>query len=422
MSKLWTVIRFTYGNRIKQKSFLITTLIFLLILSVMIHLPSLIAAFSSDGPQKVGVFPSQPDVTPALIKHIASSPDPTIEIVPLNGDEQTAKSMVDSGQLKGYLLSVEAESGSEAAFPAFQYKSKDSMPSGLLRELDTALRTVKQEMAKEEIGLTPEQADTLFAPIELVPVQLTDAKAEGKTESEIELAFVLVYALLFLLYVGVIGYGNLVATEITAEKSSRVMEVLVSSVSPLTQMFGKIIGICLLGLTQIVLFIAVGTVNIANAAGNEMLKELNLNLSQIDPMLLIYFLVFFLLGYLIYATVFAAVGSLVSRTEEVGPVIMPVTMLIIAAFMIAMYGLSNPNAPFVVAMSFIPFFSPLLMFLRIGMSSPAPWEIALSLAILISSVLALGWLAAKIYRTGVLLYGKRPSFRELRKAMRAYDV
>jgi ABC-2 type transport system permease protein len=291
-----------------------------------------------------------------------------------------------------------------------------------LSQLNSALRFVNQEMAKKEVGLTPEQADRLFAPIDLTPVQIVGSQAEGKSESEIQLAFGLVYVLLFLLYMGVIAYGNMVATEITAEKSSRVMELLVSSVSPLIQMFGKIIGICLLGLTQIVIFIAVGAINLASVAGSELFSGFNLNLSEINPMLFVYFLLFYLLGYLIYATTFAAVGSLVSRTEDVGQVIMPVTLLIVAAFILAMYGLSNPNAPFVVVMSFVPFFSPLLMFERIGMSSPAVWEILLSLGILVGSIFALGWLAAKIYRTGVLMYGKRPTFRELRKAMKAYDV
>jgi ABC-2 type transport system permease protein len=213
-----------------------------------------------------------------------------------------------------------------------------------------------------------------------------------------------------------------VATEITAEKSSRVMEVLISSVSPLKQMFGKIIGICLLGLVQIVVFVVVGAANLLVPQNLDKIKSFNIDLGDVQLSLLGYFVIFYLLGYFIYATIFAAVGSLVSRTEEVGQAIMPVTFLIIAGFMIAMFGLQNPNAPFVVAMSFVPFFSPLIMFLRIGMSDPALWEIWLSIGITAATMLALGWLAAKIYRVGVLMYGKRPSFAELRKAMKAFKV
>jgi len=112
----------------------------------------------------------------------------------------------------------------------------------------------------------------------------------------------------------------------------------------------------------------------------------------------------------------------VSRTEDVGQAIMPVTLLIVAGFMIAVYGLQDPNAPFVVAMSFVPFFTPLIMFLRLGMSNPAVWEVWLSIALTFAAVYLLGWLTAKIYRVGVLMYGKRPTPKELWRAMKEMNV
>ena len=141
------------------------------------------------------------------------------------------------------------------------------------------------------------------------------------------MSYALVYAMLFMLYIGVIGFGNMVAMEITAEKSSRVMEILITSVSPLKQMFGKIIGICLLALSQIVLIIAVTAINLSLSSSSQLIKELHLSWSDLQISLIVYFLIFYLLGFFIYATVFAAVGSLVSRTEEVGQAIMPMTML-----------------------------------------------------------------------------------------------
>ena len=334
--------------------------------------------------------------------------------------EAEAAERVENGELAGFLLA--RGSANINGVPDFEYKSKDALPMKL-GELGGGLQYVNQAIARETIGLTAEQAARLSAPVNIVPVQLAGAAGEGKSESEIQLAFGLVYVLLFLLYIGVIGYGNTVATSITAEKSSRVMELLISSVSPMTQMFGKIIGICLVGLTQIALFVIVGALNLAATKdSNPLFSELNINLAELDPMLFVYFFIFYFLGYLIYAAVFAAVGSLVSRTEEVGQVIMPVTLLIVAAFMLAMYGLYNPNAPFVVAMSFVPFFSPLVMFLRIGLGNPELWEILLSIGISAAGVYVMSWIAAKIYRTGVLLYGKLPSWSELRKAMKAFDV
>lgn len=181
--------------------------------------------------------------------------------------------------------------------------------------------------------------------------------AAGKTESQMVMSYALVYVMLFMLYMGVIGFGNMVAMEITAEKSSRVMELLITSVSPLKQMFGKIVGICLLALTQIALSITVGVVNLSFSSSSQLVSQLNLKWDDLQISLIVYFLIFYLLGFFIYATVFAAVGSLVSRTEDVGQAIMPVTMLVVAAFMIAIFGLNNPNAGFVVTMSFVPFFT-----------------------------------------------------------------
>jgi len=419
MNKLWTVIKFTYGNAIKQKSFLISTLIFVLIVSVLAHLPAIIASFGGDeGPKKIGVVQGGERMVSLLNEYYAMSPEPAIEVVGVPSEEEAAR-RVEAKELAGYLLA-----GTETnpnGVPSFEYKSKDAIPL-VMGDVSGGLQYVNQAFARERLGLTDEQVAQLSAQVSVVPVQITDA-AEGKSESEIQLAYGLVYVLLFLLYMGVIGYGNTVATSITAEKSSRVMELLVSSSAPLTQMFGKIIGICLLGLTQIALFIAVGAVNLTlSRDSNPMLTDLNINLADMDPMLIVYFFIFYMLGYFIYATVFAAVGSLVSRTEEVGQLIMPITFLIIGAFLVAMYGLTNPNSTLVVVTSFVPFFSPLVMFLRIGLADPAWWEIALSIAISAAGVYAMGWLAAKIYRTGVLLYGKAPSWKELRKAMKAYDV
>ena len=313
---------------------------------------------------------------------------------------------------------------SEAGFPKVLYKSEGTMEFSLKNKLQTALQLIKTDVALQGAGLAAEQKANIQAPVSFETVQIStnDNAASGKTESQMVMSYALVYVMLFMLYIGVIGFGNMVAMEITAEKSSRVMEILITSVSPLKQMFGKIIGICLLALSQIALMIAVAAINLSLSGSSKLITELHLNWSDLQISLIVYFLIFYLLGFFIYATVFAAVGSLVSRTEEVGQAIMPVTLLIVAAFMIAMFGLNNPNAGFVVTMSFVPFFSPLIMFLRIGMSSPPIWQIWLSIAIQLASIGAMAWLAAKIYRTGVLMYGKRPSWRELRKAMRAYRV
>jgi len=228
--------------------------------------------------------------------------------------------------------------------------------------------------------------------------------------------------LVIVLFMAVVITGQMIATEITAEKSSRVMEILITSVTPLKQMFGKIIGMLLVGLSQIALLTAVTVINLMLPHNIKLIESIDLSLGDVDGRLLFYAILFYFLGYFLYATLYAAIGSIVSRTEDLGQAVMPITFLSLAGFYVALFGLNSPDSTFVVVSSFIPFFTPFVMFLRLGMADPALWEVWLSVSLLVASILVMGWLSAKIYRTGVLMYGKRPSIKELRKAMKAYKV
>ncbi|MDR6552106.1 ABC transporter permease [Paenibacillus qinlingensis] len=424
MNSIWTVIKFTYMSRFRIKSFQVMTLILLILVSLLIHLPTIIKQFDSDEATKIGIFGTQQAVVASKLgAFFKNQPNAEILIVPLSdqgsveANEAYGKQQMADKKIKGYLAFTE---GKQGGFPKVIYNSTGTMDSPK-NKLQTALQLIKTDIVLQGAGVPDSLKTDIQTPVSLETVQIStsDQAAVGKTESQMRLSYMLVYILLFMLYMGAIGFGNLVATEITAEKSTRVMELLITSVSPLKQMFGKIIGICLLALSQIAALIAVGFINIQLSDASA-IKDMNLSWSDLEISVLVYFLIFYLLGFFIYATIFAAVGSLVSRTEDVGPAIMPVTYIIVAAFMIAIFGLNHPNAPFVVTMSFVPFFSPMIMFLRIGMTSLPFWQIALSIAIQLLSIGAMAWLAAKIYRTGVLMYGKRPSLKELRKAMRAY--
>ncbi|MFC0211661.1 ABC transporter permease [Paenibacillus chartarius] len=432
MSNVWSVIRFTFKSRVRTPSFRIMTMVFIALITVLVNLPSVIAYFmnqskAAEGEPAVGVFLSAGPAAHKLIESGFSSkqPQPLLRFVTLPeqgsaaANERMAKEKITAKEIQGYL---ELSEPKDSTFPDVIYKSPDSLTSNQEQFLQTLLRSIKIDMAVEGSDLTAEQKAEIQLPVRFESRQISlDAAGAGeKTEDELRVAYGLVYALLMFIYIGVIGYGNMVAMEITAEKSSRVMEVLIASVSPLKQMFGKIVGISLLGLMQVGILLVTAIVNLNLPHNAELLAAFNMNWTDIPLSLLVYFVFFYLGGFFLYATMFAAVGSLVSRTEDVGPAIMPVTYVIIAAFIVAMAGLQSPNAGYVAVMSFIPLFTPLLMFLRIGMSEPPLWQIVLSMAELVASIGLLGWLSAKIYRTGVLMYGKRPSLRELRRAMRAY--
>jgi ABC-2 type transport system permease protein len=134
---------------------------------------------------------------------------------------------------------------------------------------------------------------------------------------------------------------------------------------------------------------------------------------------LLYFLLFFILGYLVYASLYAALGSLVNRIEDVNSITTPLNIVLIVTYFLSIYALGNPDAEYVRWLSYVPFFTPMLMFIRVSLSNPAWWEPLVSIVLLLGAIFLFTWLAAKIYRVGVLLYGKRPSFREIGRLLRA---
>jgi ABC-2 type transport system permease protein len=263
----------------------------------------------------------------------------------------------------------------------------------------------------------------LNEPVQIENKAMLKDGTEEKSPDQKGAAVVVVTVLIILLFMTNTMTGNMIASEVTQEKSSRIMEILITSVSPLAQMFGKIIGMFILGLMQIGLFTIVMIGNLMLPHNGVLLKDINLDMSKvIDWGVVGNGLLLFGLGYFLYATLYAAVGSIVSRMEDLGQAIMPVTMLTLVAFYIAIFSVSTPNSLLVKITSFIPFFTPTSMLLRLGVGEVAWWEFGISLIILLASVFVFGWLAAKIYRTGVLMYGKRPSWKEIRQAMKAYKM
>lgn len=430
MSKLNTVIRFTFLNKIKTKSFTVTTLVLVLLVSIGLNVPYFIDKFTGgdEGPATIGVMEaSQTEIVSSLESYLQKQGEFGFKLQKFAGDrEDTLRSELEAGNIDGYLKFGEE---GQSAFPAVSYISKkDSIPQSVNSSLQAALQSVKAEVITKG-SLSDDQLAALTAPVYIDPIKLdasgTGSAAEGEAEANQGPAiinYVIVYVLVILFFMIIMMTGNMIAAEVTAEKSSRIMEILITSVSPLIQMFGKIIGMLYIGLLQIFIFAGVIAINISLPHNRPVLASLDLNLSDINFTVLILGLIYFVMGYLLYATLFAAIGSMVSRTEELGQAIMPITMLSLAAFYIGIFSLSAPDSLLLKISNFVPFFSPVSMIVRVGIGNTPVWEIAVSLVILAVSILVFGWLAAKIYRTGVLLYGKRPTWKELRKAMRAYKI
>jgi ABC-2 type transport system permease protein len=229
--------------------------------------------------------------------------------------------------------------------------------------------------------------------------------------------FFLSLGLLIIIYTTILVYGVMVMRGVLEEKQSRIIEVLLSSVRPFDLMLGKLIGIGMVGLTQYLIWAFFGLLIGVIAA----LPAISANWSSIPRIpvaQIIFFVVFFVLGYFLYATLYAMVGAIVSSEEDGQQVQLPVTMTLVIPMLMLSMVMRNPNGTVSTILSMIPIFSPVLMFLRIGLQMPPWWQIALSIALLIMTILGLVWVAAKIYRVGVLMYGKRPTLPELAKWLR----
>lgn len=430
MNSMWTVIRFTFMNKVRTKSFLVSTLIFALLITIGINIPFFIQLFSGDkaeGPAKIGlVYEQQQNLAEDLTQAMGGLTT-NYELVKYDTlDEAALNKDVADGVIEGY-IQFQAQEGSK--FPAVIYSSEDDAISPELQStLQAALQGPKTRSVVEGLTLTDDQIKEINTPVQINAQSVSGLGTGEENGTPAEKAadeainYVVVYALVILFFVTLMGTGNMIASEVTTEKSSRIMEILITSVSPLSQMFGKVIGMFLLGLAQIAAFGVVVAVNLMLPHNVDALSSLNLDLGAVDPMLLVFGLIFYIFGYFLYAVIYAAVGSIVSRTEDLGQAIMPITMLSLAAFYIAIFSLGAPNSTLMKVASYIPFISPTSMIVRIGLGEPPLWEILASLAILIISIFLLGWLSAKIYRTGVLMYGKRPSWKELGKAMKAYKM
>jgi ABC-2 type transport system permease protein len=410
MSKFWIILFHTYFSKIKTKSFIVTTIVSVAILLALTNMNRIIDFFDKNDVKKIVVIDETNQLLTPLQEQM-SLIDKELEIERFEGTQEDAEKGIEEGEYSGLLIL----SFNKDQLPEALYKANSVADTEISGGLERALQQMKMVLAASQINLTLEQLTKLNEPIQFDKVAL---EKDAKTEEELNQARGLVYVLLFIIYFSVILYANMIAMEVATEKSSRVMEILISSVSPVKQMFAKILGIGLLSLTQLAAQILIGYFsvkqNLSTLEGG-FFEVFGFN--NLPVMTIIYAVIFFILGYFLYATLAAFLGSLVSRIEDVQQMITPMTMLVVAGFMLAMFGLGNPEASFVKITSFIPFFSPMLMFLRVGMLSIPVWEVALSIFILIGTIVLLGIFGAKVYRGGVLMYGKSNSFRDVKKAL-----
>ena len=413
MREFWIIFKQAFLTKAKTKSFVITTIIVIAALFLLSNLPKILESFDgigSEEPPTLKVLDDTDELSDPLSAVLqANESDVTIEKIDESSTE--LEKQVQAEEIDSFLqLDLDDTNTIQAT-----YTTRSSIEVRLPDTLKSALQTVQAGVKADELSLTSDQVDSLFTQVNF---EKNNISSSAKTESELDQARILVYVLMFVIYFAVILYSGMIATEVATEKSSRVMEILISSVSPVKHMFAKVLGIGVLGIVQLLLYGAAGFVAFKTSA-SEATEGIGsfFTLSDINPITLVYAVVFFLLGYFLYAVLAALLGSLVSRTEDVQQMIMPMTLLIVAAFILAASGLGNPELAYLKYASFFPFFTPLVMFLRVGMLDLPMWEPLLAIGIMLVTIFIIGWFGARVYRGGVLMYGPSRSLKDIKKAI-----
>lgn len=413
MRQFFTVFRFEFSKYAISKPYIIITAIFVLVIAGLLTYPRVSVLFKQEGNQ-----PSADSPKIALVDQVYQSEDiflkisqafPSNKIVKSNESIEQLKSKVTSGE---YASAIAIESPLKFTYLTVSmsmYETSAQSIGGILKE--------KFQLTKIlALGLTPDEALGLVDPV--IDSTITQT---GKNQVE---SFVYTYILIIGLYVAILLYGQFVATSVASEKSSRAMELLITSAKPVSLLFGKVIGTGLAGLTQFGIIFGSAflfyNINADVWASNSVIQMI----FNIPLDMLLYVLLFFVIGFFLYAFTYGALGSLVSRLEDVGTAVMPMTFITMIAYFVVIFsmGTGKIDSPLMVICSYIPFTSPFVMFTRIAMTNVAPLEIIISVTIAVLSTIGIGYLSAAIYRIGVLMYGKPPKIGELIKTLRSHKA
>jgi ABC-2 type transport system permease protein len=256
----------------------------------------------------------------------------------------------------------------------------------------------------------------LTARTDMRPVRIGEDLSESR-EGAAEKSFILSYILTFTLYMTMIFYGYYVMRGVLEEKSSRIVEVIVANVRPMELMLGKIFGVGAVGLTQYAIWV-IAAMNLA-VPGMMGFAAIEGSSALLSPVLLIFFVVFFVLGYFQFASIYAAVGAAFNTEEEAQQMQTAVSMTMVIPLVMMVPVMANPDSTLAVVLSLVPLFAPVLFFVRMSVQMPPVWQTALCLVLLVGSIFAIARVAAAIYRVGILMYGKRPTVREIVAWMRS---
>ncbi|WP_302151734.1 ABC transporter permease [uncultured Alistipes sp.] len=436
MSNISIIIGREFNERVRKKSFIITTLLMPVLMLVLMAAPALIMNFSKGELKRIAVIDESGLVAPALESNEEIAYEPTS----LTTDEARRELTDFFGVL--YIGSDILQNSSNVRLYANSSTSL-SIESDITGQIERILEAEK--LKNYHIDNLQQILDEVKTTVTLQTFRNDKSQEEDAPSQSSAVATATGYILGFVLYMFLLIYGSMVMQSVIEEKNNRVLEVIVSSVRPFELMMGKILGVAAVAVVQVliwgVLIVVAGSVvmpqlmpadamasvqamqqGMPDAAMGGMDSDMLQIVAALTDLgyivkIFVCLLLFIVGGYLLYSAMFAAVGSAVDNVQDASQLQMPVTLPIILALLMMIAVIKDPNSPLAFWFSLIPFTSPVVMMARIPYGIPA-WEVALSLVLLYASFVAMVWLAGKIYRVGIFMYGKKPTFRELLKWMK----
>ncbi|MCM2256918.1 MAG: ABC transporter permease [Vicinamibacteria bacterium] len=402
------VVRREFLERVRTKAFVIGTVLGPVLLVGLTVVPGLLMS-KAGKPLKVAVLDEDgalgTPVRAALsAAKVAGNLRFTVQDVP--GDRKALDVEVLAGRLDGYL--VLPKGALDSAQAEYYAKNVSNLPDQRLMDNAVEQAFVKLRLAVE--GLPADKLDAVTRRLDLKTLQVTK---EGSREDK-GAGFIISFVMLMILYTSMLMWGQAVLSSVIEEKSNRVLEVMVSSISPAELFAGKIVGVGAASLTQFLVWTAAG-IGASLYAGS---FATGLNLPSLGPLVWICFVVFFLLGYFLYSAMYAAIGACVNTLQEAQNLMFPVMLPIIGAMVSFPIIMRDPDGTLSVVLSLLPPLAPLLMFLRVATVPTPLWQIGLSIVLLLLAIGFVNWVAARIYRVGILMYGKRPTFPEMLRWVR----
>ncbi|MBL8996380.1 MAG: ABC transporter permease [Gemmatimonadetes bacterium] len=426
MGKLWVVIKREYLERVRSKWFIVVTLLGPVFFGAIMILPGYLSirGMREARVSNVRIVDATgaglgariaEKLVPASLQATDGGNRAQVDIVPMSelpALEETLVASVMARDLVGYLIVDTATMASGRA----RYAGRNAGSVGEVEAVESAVRAALLSSRIESAGIDATTAESLTQlRVRLQSERITDT---GKGGSGLAGA-IFGFAIAFLLYISIILYGQAILRGVMEEKTTRVAEVVMSSVSPDILLAGKVIGVGAVGLTQQLTWVASGVLfwtqraRIFSLLGFPSMPAISF--PTIEPMVLVALLLFFILGYTFYASLFAAVGAMVGSQEEAQQAAQPVIMLLVFSIIFVQPVMTNPTGRLAEVMSWLPFSSPIIMPMRMTATQVSGLEISAVLLGLVLACFVSVWLSARIYRVGLLMYGKRPSIRELAK-------